>query len=93
MFVLFYHLKKKQCKYYVTKSVVKQNFQSGAIEIVLPFEEETVEAQKTWIMGKVMGFKMSNELVMIKALFKIKECQDFSLSRKRGCPSKKKGGS
>ena len=63
---------------------------SGAIEIVLPFEEELVEAQKSWNIGKDLGLKVSNEVAMVDALAKIKECQDFSLPRKRGRQRKKK---
>ena len=48
--------------------------QSGIIEIVLPFEEKLVEAQKSWNIGKAWRITVSNELAMIDALAKVKEC-------------------
>ena len=66
------------------------NFQGGAIEIVLSFEEDLVEAQNTWNIGKALGLKVSNEKAMIDALSKVKECQDFFLPRRRGRPRKNK---
>ena len=60
---------------------------------MLPFEEEHVEAQNTWNIGKTLGFKVSNELAMIDYLSKIKECHVFTLPRKRGRRRKNKGGS
>ena len=67
-------------------------FHSGAIEIVLPFEEELVEAQKAWNIGKALGLSTSNDLCAIEAISKIKECQDFTLPRKRSRQRKKIGG-
>ena len=68
------------------------NFLYGVIEIVLPFDEEFVEAQNSWNIGKALGLKVGNEVAMIEALSKVKECQDFSLQRRRGRPKKNKGG-
>ena len=68
------------------------NFKSGAIEIVLPFKEELMEAKNSWNIGKALGFKVSNDLAMIEALSKVKECQDFSLHRKRRRQRKHKRG-
>ena len=51
---------------------------------MLPFKEELVEAQNSWIVGKVLGLKVSNEMTMIEAISKIKDCQDFVLPRRRG---------
>ena len=67
------------------------NLQSGAIEIVLPFEEELVEAQNVWNIGKALGISVSNELAAIEAISKVKECQDFFLPRRRGRGKKNKG--
>ena len=58
---------------------------------MLLFEEDLVEAQNSWIVGKALGFKVSNEKAMIDALSKVKECQDFSLPRRRGYPRKNRG--
>ena len=60
---------------------------------MLPFEEELVEAQNTWNIGKTLGIKVSNEVVVVDYLSKIKKCQDFTFSQKRGCRRKNKGGS
>ena len=57
----------------------------------MPAEEDLVEARISWDMGKIMGFNISNDEAMIKALAKVKECQDFVLPRRRGRPRKKKG--
>ena len=59
----------------------------------LPFDEELVEAQNTWDVGKVLGFKVSNELAMVEALSKVSECQDFSLPTRRRHPRRYKGSS
>ena len=64
---------------------------SGRIEIMLPFEEDLVEAQNMWNIGKTLGLKVNNERAMIEALSKIRECQDFSRPRRRGRPKKTKG--
>ena len=56
-------------------------------------EEELVEAQITWDIGKMLGCKVSNEMAMITALTKVSECQDFVIPRKRGRPRKNKGSS
>ena len=66
-------------------------FQSGVIEVVLPFEEELAESQNSWNIGKAIGLKVSNELAMIDTLSKVKERQDFTVPRRRGCPRKNKG--
>ena len=50
---------------------------------MLPFDEELVEAQNMWNIGKALGLKDSNELAMVEALSKVKEFQDFSLPQKR----------
>ena len=63
-----------------------------AIEVVLPFDEELVEAQNTWNVGKALGLKLSNELAMVEALSKVRECQDFSMPTRRRRPKKNKGG-
>ena len=65
-------------------------FQSGTIEIVLPFEEELVDAQNAWNISKALRLKTSNELAAVEAISKIKECQDFTLPRKKGSHRKKK---
>ena len=66
------------------------NFQSGAIEIVLPFEKDLVEAQNSWNIGKTLGFKVNNEKAIIEVISKIRECQDFSLPTRRGHHKKNK---
>ena len=58
---------------------------------MVPFEEDLVEAQISWDIGKALEFKVSNENAMIDALFKVKNCQHFSLLRRKGCPRKNKG--
>ena len=68
------------------------NFQGGAIEIVLPLEEELMEAQNTWNIGATLGVTTSNEIAMLDALSKIRECQDFSLPKRRRRTRKNKGG-
>ena len=57
---------------------------------MLLFEEELIEAKNSWNIGKALGFKVSNDLAMIEALSKVKECQDFSLHRKRRLQRKHK---
>ena len=52
-----------------------------------------MEARITWDMGKNMGFKVSNEMSMIKALAKVHDCQDSILPRRRGRPRKVKNRS
>ena len=41
---------------------------------MLLFEEELIEAKNSWNIGKALGFKVSNDLAMIEALSKVKEC-------------------
>ena len=72
-------------------SVIEQDIQGGEIKIVLPFEEELVEVQNTWNIAMVIGLKTSYELAVIDYLSKIKDCQDFTLPRKRGRCKKNKG--
>ena len=67
------------------------NLQSDVNEVVVLFEEDLVKAQISWDIGKALRFKVSNEKVMINALSKVKDCQDFSLSRRSGRPRKNKG--
>ena len=50
-----------------------------------------MEAKITWDICKSFEFKVSNELAMIEAIAKVKDCQDFSLPKKRGRPKKNKG--
>ena len=59
-------------------------------EIVMPVEEDLVEAQITWDLGKTLGLQVENEKAVVTALAKIRDCQDFVLPRKRGRPRKKK---
>ena len=54
-----------------------------------PWEENLIEAQITWDIGKTLGCKVSNEMAMINALARVPEGQDFVIPRKRGCPKKK----
>ena len=42
------------------------SFHSGRIEIVLPFEEDLVEVQNMWNIGKTLGLKVNNERAMIE---------------------------
>ena len=61
------------------------------IEVVVPNEEDLMEAQVLWDIGKVLGLQASNEKPIIVALVKVQECQDFILPRRRGHPRKNKG--
>ena len=63
-------------------------FQRKDIQDVMPKEEDLVEAQITWDLGKIMGLQESNENTMIDALSKVQEVQDFVLPRRRGRPRK-----
>ena len=54
-------------------------------------EDDLVETQVSWGLGKELGLKVGNEKAMIHALSKVREMQDFVLPRKRGRPRKKKG--
>ena len=67
--------------------------QCDAIEVVLPFDEELVEAQISWNARKALDFKVSNELAMVEALSKVRECHEFSLPTRRRRPRRNKGGS
>ena len=49
-----------------------------------------MEAKITWDIGKSFEFKVSNELAMIEATAKVKDCQDFSFPKKRDRPKKNK---
>ena len=51
-----------------------------------------MEAQNMWNIAKAMGLSVSNELEVIDYLSKIKECQDFTLPRKRGRNRKNRKG-
>ena len=54
-------------------------------------EEDLVEAQITWDMGKEMGFRVSDEKAMLKALLKVKEVQDCC--KEKGTTQEAKGSS
>ena len=57
--------------------------QDGVIEIVLPIEENLMEAQITRDVGACLGITTSNEGAVLLALSKIRECQDFALPKRR----------
>ena len=57
----------------------------------IPDEEDLVEAQVTWEIEKEMGLRVSDEGAMLKSLSKVKEAQDFYVTRKRGRPQKISG--
>ena len=59
-------------------------------EGVLPAEDDLVETQITWDVGKLLGLHVNNEKAMLAALAKVDDCQDFVLPRRRGRPRKKK---
>ena len=54
----------------------------------IPDEEDLIKAQVTWGIGKEMGLRVNDEGAMLKALSKVKEVQDFNVTRKRGRPKK-----
>ena len=55
-------------------------------------DEDLMEAQVSWDLGKVLGLQVSNERAMVSALAaKVQECQDFVLPRRRDRPRKNKG--
>ena len=54
---------------------------------MIPTEEELVEAQITWDIGKMLGLQVSNENAVIAALSKMHEVQDCLTLKER--PSKK----
>ena len=62
--------------------------QKDEIEDDVQDEENLVEAQVSWDLGKALRLSSSNEKSIIDALTKIQECQDFVLPRKRGRPTK-----
>ena len=74
-----------QTPIYDSNQAVRRNYD----EDVIPIEEELVEAQITWDLGKMLGLQASNEKAVIDALSKVHEIQDFVLPRKRGRPRKK----
>ena len=43
-------------------------------EVVVPFEEDLVEARVSWDLGKAMGLKVSNDKAMVAALAKVQKC-------------------
>ena len=65
--------------------------QKDEIEDDVQDEENLVEAQVSWDLGKALRLSSSNEKSIIDALTKIQERQDFVLPRKRGRPIKVKG--
>ena len=46
-------------------------------------EDDLVEAQVTWGLGKELELKVGDEKTIIAALSKVREVQDFVLPRKR----------
>ena len=62
-------------------------------EEVMPNEEDLVDAQVSWDVGKALGLHVSNERTMFEALSKVYEVQDFVLPRKKDRPIKNKGRS
>ena len=50
------------------------NRQSDDYGVMIPFEEDLVEARITWDIGKMMGLEVSNEKAMVDAIAKVKEC-------------------
>ena len=59
---------------------------------MVPNDEDLMEAQVSWDLGKVLGLQVSNERAMVGALAaKVQECQDFVLPRRRDRPRKNKG--
>ena len=60
-------------------------------EVVVPLEEDLVEARVSWDIGKALGLKVGNDKAMVVALAKVQECQDFVLQRRRDHPRKNKG--
>ena len=60
------------------------------VKDVVPNEKDLVETQITWHVGKTLGLQVSDDRAMIVVLAKVRELQDFVLSKKRGRPKKKK---
>ena len=63
------------------------------VENVVAYEEDLVETQITWDVGKTLGLRVSDDRAMVAALAKVQELQDFVLPRRRGRPRKNKGKS
>ena len=57
--------------------VSTSNIQGEDCELVMPWEENLIDARFSWDLGKVLELKVSNEMAMIEALAKVLECQDF----------------
>ena len=57
---------------------------------MVPDEDDLVEAQITWDIGKELGLQVSNDRAMLKALSKVQQLQDFSVKRRRGRSKKQK---
>lgn len=55
-------------------------------------EAVLVEAQITWDIGKLMGFKVSNDEQFIAELSKLDKDSGEETKRRRGRPKKKRGG-
>ena len=66
---------------------------AGGDDGLIPDNEDLVEAQITWDMGKELGFQVFYERAMLEALSKVKEVQDFSVAKKSGQPKKQRGQS
>ena len=49
-------------------------WQTEANEVVLLVDEDLVEAQITWDIGKALGLQAKNEKAMVAALAKVHEC-------------------
>ena len=64
---------------------------TGEQEAAIPDEDDLVEAQITWDLGREFGFRVNDEKAMIEALSKVKVVQDYSVTRKRGRPKKQRG--